>query len=135
MYRSRRVPGDSTRCTPRSSSKRSHKAVHANFTPAERHKGQFADLPFKRPASEANTKENYHLKPRWLRDQRNSWHGVDFPYHSELDIEKFYKDYCESDLARLLEAVKARDPDMVALVNRECPDAPAAVERGASFAR
>ncbi|MGH7959678.1 MAG: sulfatase/phosphatase domain-containing protein, partial [Opitutaceae bacterium] len=29
-------------------------------------------------------------------DQRNSWHGVDFPYHSELDIEQFYKRYCET---------------------------------------
>ncbi|MCA9214717.1 MAG: sulfatase [Planctomycetales bacterium] len=74
----------------------SHKAVHANFTPAERHAGKFKDLPFKRPASEANTEENYAGKPRWLRDQRNSWHGVDFPYHSELDIEKYYKAYCES---------------------------------------
>jgi N-acetylglucosamine-6-sulfatase len=35
-------------------------------------------------------------QPRWLRDQRNSWHGVDFPYHSELDIEKYYKAYCET---------------------------------------
>ena len=90
----------------------SHKAVHANFTPAERHKGQFADLPFKRPASEANTKENYHLKPRWLRDQRNSWHGVDFPYHSELDVEKYYKNYCETlcavddSIGRVLDQLK-----------------------------
>lgn len=74
----------------------SHKAVHANFTPAERHDGQFEDLPFDRPKSEANTDENYHQKPRWLHDQRNSWHGVDFPYHSALDIEKYYKRYCET---------------------------------------
>ncbi len=74
----------------------SHKAVHANFTPAERHKGRFASLPFRRPASEANTAENYTGKPRWLKDQRNSWHGVDFPYHSELNIEEYYKSYCES---------------------------------------
>ena len=74
----------------------SHKAVHANFTPAERHQGKFADLPFQRPASEANTAENYAGKPRWLKDQRNSWHGVDFPYHSELNIEQYYKSYCEA---------------------------------------
>ena len=74
----------------------SHKAVHANFTPAERHQGKFADRPFKRPDSEANTYENYAGKPRWLKDQRNSWHGVDFPYHSALNIEKYYKAYCES---------------------------------------
>jgi len=77
----------------------SHKAVHANFTPAERHKNLFANLPFRRPASEANTEENYRNKPRWLRDQRNSWHGVDFPYHSDLNIEQYYKRYCETLLA------------------------------------
>lgn len=74
----------------------SHKAVHANFTPAERHEGEFAALPFKRPESEADTEANYHNKPRWLKDQRNSWHGVDFPYHSELNIEEYYKRYCET---------------------------------------
>lgn len=74
----------------------SHKAVHANFTPADRHDGQFENLPFERPDSEANTDQNYHQKPRWLRDQRNSWHGVDFPYHSDMDIEKYYKRYCET---------------------------------------
>ncbi len=90
----------------------SHKAVHANFTPAERHKGKLADLPFRRPASEANTVENYKDKPRWLRDQRNSWHGVDFPYHSELDIENYYKNYCETlcavddSIGRVLDQLK-----------------------------
>jgi len=74
----------------------SHKAVHANFTPSEEDKGKFADLPFTRPPTEANTPENYRLRPRWLRDQRNSWHGVDFPYHSALDIEGYYKRYCET---------------------------------------
>ena len=74
----------------------SHKAVHANFTPAERHAGVLDDKPFKRPATEPDTPENYRNKPRWLRDQRNSWHGVDFPYHSALDIESYYKRYAEA---------------------------------------
>ncbi len=73
----------------------SHKAVHANFTPAERHAGSMKDLPFRRPATELSTPTNA-LAPRWLRDQRNSWHGVDFPYHSELNIEDYYKSYCET---------------------------------------
>ncbi|GIT38424.1 MAG: hypothetical protein Ct9H300mP7_3450 [Verrucomicrobiota bacterium] len=51
------------------------------------------------PKSQANTVANYDAKPRWLKDQRNSWHGVDFAYHSGIDIEKFYKDYCEAFLA------------------------------------
>ncbi|MDQ5979014.1 MAG: hypothetical protein QG602_1988, partial [Verrucomicrobiota bacterium] len=40
--------------------------------------------------------EAMRTKPRWLRDQRNSWHGADFPYHSELDIDAYYKAYCET---------------------------------------
>jgi len=74
----------------------SHKAVHANFTPEPKYEDSLADRPFERPATEADTDANYAHKPRWLRDQRNSWHGVDFPYHSELDIEQYYKRYCES---------------------------------------
>jgi N-acetylglucosamine-6-sulfatase len=35
----------------------------------------------------------------WLKNQRNSWHGVDFPYHSDLDIGEYYKSYCETLLA------------------------------------
>jgi N-acetylglucosamine-6-sulfatase len=73
----------------------SHKAVHANFTPEEKYEDSVRDLPFTRPPSEASTTADRH-KPRWLRDQRNSWHGVDFPYHSELDIERYYKRYCET---------------------------------------
>lgn len=74
----------------------SHKAVHANFTPAERHEGAFDDKPFQKPDTQFLTTEDARTKPRWLRDQRNSWHGVDFPYHSELDVERYYKRYCEA---------------------------------------
>jgi len=74
----------------------SHKAVHANFTPEEKYDQKFADKPFKRPASETKVEKNELNRPRWLLDQRNSWHGVDFPYHSDLNIEQYYKRYCEA---------------------------------------
>jgi len=74
----------------------SHKAVHANFTPEEKYEDKFASKPFDRPKSETELTENKLNRPRWLLDQRNSWHGVDFPYHSALNIEKYYKRYCES---------------------------------------
>ena len=77
----------------------SHKAVHAEFVPAERHKGRYKDKTFTPPKTMADTPENYADKPMWLRNQRNSWHGVDFAYHSDLDIGKYYKDYCEALLA------------------------------------
>jgi len=74
----------------------SHKAVHANFTPEKKYDQKFADKPFARPASEQKLDDNQRNLPRWLLDQRNSWHGVDFPYHSDLNVEQYYKRYCES---------------------------------------
>jgi len=92
----------------------SHKAVHANFTPAPRHAGRYKDKEVVPPETQANTPENFAGKPRWVKDQRNSWHGVDFPYHSELDAAKYYRDYCETLLAvddsvgRVMEAIEKR---------------------------
>src|SRR6056297_286285 len=89
----------------------SHKAVHANFTPAERHAGRYEneDLSFlprgENIAAESNS-------PRWVRDQRNSWHGIDFSYHSDAGLDYLYRRYCESLLAvddsvgRVLEQLK-----------------------------
>ena len=43
-------------------------------------------------------------KPLWVRNQRNSWHGVDFPYHSSLDVAEYYRQYCRT-LAAVDESV------------------------------
>jgi N-acetylglucosamine-6-sulfatase len=32
----------------------------------------------------------------WVKNQRNSWHGVDFPYHSRLDVDEYYRQYAET---------------------------------------
>jgi N-acetylglucosamine-6-sulfatase len=77
----------------------SHKAVHADFVPADRHKGRYARKPFVAPPTMADTSANYEGKPMWVRNQRNSWHGVDFPYHSDLDIADYYRRYAETLLA------------------------------------
>ena len=77
----------------------SHKAVHANFVPAERYKGRYRGKPFVAPRTMADTPESYDGKPMWVRNQRNSWHGVDFPYHSNLDIAEYYRQYAETLLA------------------------------------
>jgi len=71
----------------------SHKAVHANFAPAERHKNQYAGKVVPVPASQAETPENRDGKPMWVQNQRNSWHGVDFPYHSSLDVQSYKMQY------------------------------------------
>jgi N-acetylglucosamine-6-sulfatase len=75
----------------------SHKAVHANFTPAERHQGRYADVKLNLPTGQGVTADNN--APRWVRDQRNSWHGIDFAYHSDKGLEYLYRRYCESLLA------------------------------------
>jgi N-acetylglucosamine-6-sulfatase len=77
----------------------SHKAVHSDFVPADRHKGRYRDKPFVAPRTMADTPENYEGKPMWVRNQRNSWHGVDFPYHSDLDITEYYRRYAETLLS------------------------------------
>jgi N-acetylglucosamine-6-sulfatase len=93
----------------------SHKAVHANFTPAPRHEGRYEDASWPRSPSQNLEPELAALRPRWLQDQRNSWHGIDFPYHSDLSIDTYYKRYCETLLAvddsigRVMEQLKAMD--------------------------
>ena len=53
------------------------------------------DSVFKEPARhEAYYGEN--MTPDWQKTQRESWHGVDYMYHGELDFETFYKRYCET---------------------------------------
>ncbi|HYI93521.1 MAG TPA: sulfatase [Bryobacteraceae bacterium] len=77
----------------------SHKAVHADFTPADRHKDLYKTEPIPYPATMANTDENYKGKPEWLRRQRNSWHGVDGMYNHRIKFDDFYRDYCRTLMA------------------------------------
>lgn len=74
----------------------SHKAVHAEFAPAERHAGRYADVEIPYPASMENTESNYFGKPRWVQEQRYSWHGVEHAYHGDLDFDDFYRSYAEA---------------------------------------
>ncbi len=74
----------------------SHKALHAEFVPATRHRDQYADAEIPEPPSRADTAENYEGKPMWVKNQRNSWHGVDYPYHSTLDVQEYQRNYHRS---------------------------------------
>lgn len=71
----------------------SHKAVHSDPEPPERYKDQYADLDIHLPASMADTPENNKGKPVWVRNQRNSWHGADFPYHTNKKLTDIVRDY------------------------------------------
>lgn len=77
----------------------SHKAVHAEFYPAERHQKAFSDVKIQYPPSMTNTAANYEGKPRWVKRQRNSWHGVDYMYHDQTDFDQFLLDYHRTMLA------------------------------------
>jgi N-acetylglucosamine-6-sulfatase len=77
----------------------SHKAVHAMFEPSAKYAGHYDALKIPYPARMADTEENYRDKPRWVKEQRNSWHGVDFMYHGAIDFDTFYRRYCETLLS------------------------------------
>lgn len=76
----------------------SHKAVHAEFIPAPRHRGRYAAAPVPYPATMARGAAD-STWPRWVRAQRNSWHGVDFMYHGAMKFDDFYRRYAETLLA------------------------------------
>lgn len=53
-------------------------------------------------------------RPMWTQNQRNSWHGADNPYNTDLSLADYYKIYAETLLAvdeslgRVFEALKQR---------------------------
>ncbi len=95
----------------------SHKAVHDNFSPAKRHKGMYKgkplvipesfntpkygikQLPSKNPKTgkPASGKEYYgdNMMPNWVKNQRESWHGVDYSYHGRPWQDQVIN-YCET---------------------------------------
>src|SRR5262249_50098422 len=82
------------------------------FVAAERHRGRFKDQTFVPPQTLAP--DCCVGLPMWVHNQRNSWHGADFPYYSELDLGAYYKQYVETLLSvdesvgRVMEALRAR---------------------------
>lgn len=77
----------------------SHKAVHSPLAPAKRHLGMYKNEPYKMPATFYQTRSDEYKKldwPEWVKQQRYSWHGVDFPYHTYQGIESLVQTYCET---------------------------------------
>jgi N-acetylglucosamine-6-sulfatase len=77
----------------------SHKAVHAEFVPAPRHDGRFDTATIRYPETMANTVANYRDKPKWVYEQRYSWHGVDYMYQGAMEFDQFYRNYTETLLS------------------------------------
>lgn len=84
----------------------SHKGVHAEFQPAKRHNDIYNNIRIAYPPSMfppgdkrgTNDTTSYNFKdlPQWVKDQRFSWHGVDYMYHGAIPFDNFYQKYCET---------------------------------------
>ncbi|MDR2388172.1 MAG: sulfatase [Tannerellaceae bacterium] len=95
----------------------SHKGVHDNFAAAQRHRGSYAGKEIVLPSSfrtpeygltalpsidpqtgKAASGEAYYgeaMMPDWVKNQRESWHGVDYSYHGRpWDVQ--VRNYCET---------------------------------------
>jgi arylsulfatase A-like enzyme len=98
----------------------SHKGVHDSFQPAKRHKGMYAGKPLVIPESfytpyygikqlptidpktgKAAQGRDYYgedMIPNWVKNQRESWHGVDYSYHGRPWKDQVIN-YCETLMA------------------------------------
>jgi arylsulfatase A-like enzyme len=100
----------------------SHKAVHSDPQTTENYQNQYEDLDIKLPASMAGTEANNRGKPMWVRNQRNSWHGVDFPYHSDQDLRDYIREYyrtlspVDDSVGRILAYLRQAELDQTTLV-------------------
>lgn len=77
----------------------SHKAVHADFLPANRHAYRYEDKEVILPKTWADDPAAFTDVPMWVKNQRNSRHGVEFAYYTDLDLADYYRRYCEALLA------------------------------------
>lgn len=95
----------------------SHKAVHSQFEPAERHLGDYeseeiiyppsydtpnyeiSTLPSKDESGEPRRGRAYYGEerlPDWVKQQRESWHGVDYMYHGRISFDELFHRYTET---------------------------------------
>jgi N-acetylglucosamine-6-sulfatase len=108
----------------------SHKGVHHEFQPAKRHQGKYKDVPVFTPPSmyltATDSSKVYGTKtlsatpvntrdiPNWVRQQRYSWHGVDYMYNGTIAFDGFYRRYLETlqavdeSIVKVIEWVKAQ---------------------------
>ncbi len=102
----------------------SHKGVHGLYEPAERHYDRYRTAVVSQPSPLADTPGNTAGKPMWVRDQRNSWHGVEFPYYgrAQQSLDEMYRHYCEmilsidDSLGRIMQTLRRMDRERETLV-------------------
>lgn len=77
----------------------SHKAVHSTVAPVKRHRGMYQNMKYTLPPTYFQTLSDEYKKsewPEWVKQQRYSWHGVDYLYHTHQPIEELVQSYCET---------------------------------------
>jgi len=77
----------------------SHKAVHMPLAPAKRHRDMYKNQPYQVPSTYYQTLADDYKKlnwPEWVKQQRYSWHGVDYFYHAHQSIENLVQLYGET---------------------------------------
>jgi len=90
----------------------SHKAVHGLFEPAKRHKDKYSDIKIPLPESMDHSPENYYRKPKWVMEQRVSWHGVDDMYFKRMTLVDAMREYArcmlgvDDSVAELVKTLK-----------------------------
>ena len=77
----------------------SHKAPHAWFHPAPRHKGRYANKPIDYPKTMASKNINYGEKPNWVKNQREGVRGVNYIFGGRFNYKRLYRRYTETLLA------------------------------------
>ncbi|GHV00660.1 acetylglucosamine-6-sulfatase [Bacteroidia bacterium] len=121
----------------------SYKSVHSPFDASPSRKGMYQDKPIvyppsfnvphygipQLPSKDANGKPlegrgwyGPDRMPDWVKNQRESWHGVDYQYHGAKPYETDLRNYCEAitsmddDIGRLMEYLKKEGLDRSTLV-------------------
>lgn len=74
----------------------SHKAVHADFLPENKHAYCYEEETFEKPKTWLELPDAFRDVPMWVKNQRNSRHGIEFAYYTDLDLGTYYKRYCET---------------------------------------
>lgn len=93
----------------------SHKAVHSDAKPAPRHQGQYDNTNFKLAPTVEIDQDYIDNKPMWVKNQRNSWHGIDFFYASDRKMTDYLRDYygalsaVDDSLGRMMAWLKDHD--------------------------
>ncbi|GAA4438545.1 sulfatase [Pontibacter saemangeumensis] len=116
----------------------SHKGVHSEFMPARRHEDKYKDIKVISPPSMYLTATDSSRRwgvvqapkgpvnvrdiPKWVKAQRNSWHGVDGMYDGAIAFDDFYRQYLETllsvdeSIGRVLDWLKKEELDKNTMV-------------------